>query len=295
MVHLKSDLVSGLLKVAIRSQLPVDGVTFLLGNDVAGERILPFLEVLTKPAPRELDSSLESVFPACVVTRAQSRKYKDAVDLSDTFTAMENFPPSPPVLFSASETKSLSTTDGAEVADTLSLSIDKVLISCEKKKDPSLARCRIAAAGQGDIVNKSVSFYWEDGLLMRKRTPPHSEDLGWNAVYQLVVPAKFRLQVLMLGYDHDFAGHFGIKKTYHRILRYFFWPGLKSDVVKHCRSCHRCQLAGKPNQVIPPAPLRPIPVIGEPFERIILDCVGPLPKTKSGHCYLLTMVCAATR
>ena len=35
--------------------------------------------------------------------------------------------------------------------------------------------------------------------------------------------------------------------------------------------------------------------MGEPFERIILDCVGPLPKTKTGYRFLLTIVCAATR
>ena len=52
---------------------------------------------------------------------------------------------------------------------------------------------------------------------------------------------------------------------------------------------------GKPNQPVPPAPLHPIPVLGEPFERVLVDCVGPLPKTKSGHQYILTVMCAATR
>lgn len=49
------------------------------------------------------------------------------------------------------------------------------------------------------------------------------------------------------------------------------------------------------NQVIPLAPLQPIPVTGVPFERVIIGCVGPLPKTKSGDKYLLTIMCAATR
>ncbi|KAG5831832.1 hypothetical protein ANANG_G00283560, partial [Anguilla anguilla] len=79
-----------------------------------------------------------------------------------------------------------------------------------------------------------------------------------------------------------------------RIRRHFFWPGLKRDVVKFCKTCHVCQVTGKPNQTIPPAPLYPIPVVGEPFEHIILDCVGPLPRSKGGHQYLLTIMCAAT-
>lgn len=51
---------------------------------------------------------------------------------------------------------------------------------------------------------------------------------------------------------------------------------------------------GKPNQSISPAPLCPIPVVGDPFERVILDCVGPLPRTKSGHKFILTMMCSNT-
>lgn len=63
----------------------------------------------------------------------------------------------------------------------------------------------------------------------------------------------------------------------------------------YCRSCHSCQLVGKPNQVIPRAPLHPIPIMGEPFERLIIDCAGLLPKSKSGQQFLLTLMCAATR
>jgi hypothetical protein len=33
----------------------------------------------------------------------------------------------------------------------------------------------------------------------------------------------------------------------------------------------------------------------KPFSRVLVDCVGPLPKAKSGHQYLLTIMCAATR
>ncbi|KAL5015543.1 hypothetical protein ScPMuIL_007374, partial [Solemya velum] len=46
---------------------------------------------------------------------------------------------------------------------------------------------------------------------------------------------------------------------------------------------------------IPVAPLHPIPAFEEPFSRVIIDCVGPLPKTKSGNEYLLTIMCASTR
>ena len=54
-------------------------------------------------------------------------------------------------------------------------------------------------------------------------------------------------------------------------------------------------MVGKPNQTLPKAPLQPIPAFEEPFSRVIVDCVGPLPKTKSGNQYMLTIMCASTR
>ena len=54
-------------------------------------------------------------------------------------------------------------------------------------------------------------------------------------------------------------------------------------------------MAGKTNQTISKAYLQPIHAFDEPFSRIIIDCVGPLPKTKSGCQYLLTIICASTR
>ena len=91
------------------------------------------------------------------------------------------------------------------------------------------------------------------------------------------------------------SGHLGVNKTYKKILHHFFWPGLRKDVSEYCRSCHTCQMVGKPNQVIPKAHLHPIPAIGEAFSRILIDCVGPLSKTKAGNQYLLTIMCVSTR
>ena len=48
-------------------------------------------------------------------------------------------------------------------------------------------------------------------------------------------------------------------------------------------------MTGKPNQTPQVAPLVPIPVMDEPFSRVIVNCVGPLPRTRSGNQYLLTV------
>ena len=70
---------------------------------------------------------------------------------------------------------------------------------------------------------------------------------------------------------------------------------MKKDVSKFCRLCHVCQMVRKPNQKIPRAPLQPIPAFEEPLSRVLIDCVGPLPKSKSGNEYFLTIMCTLTR
>ena len=63
----------------------------------------------------------------------------------------------------------------------------------------------------------------------------------------------------------------------------------------YIKTCHTCQMTGKPIQTISPAPLSPIPAVEQPFDHLIADCVGPLPSSKSGSKYLLTMMCQSTR
>ena len=79
------------------------------------------------------------------------------------------------------------------------------------------------------------------------------------------------------------------------MLSHFFWHKMRCDVAEFYRTCQTCQVVGKLNKPIPTAPLQPIPVCGEPFSEVIIDCVGPLPKTRAGNQYLLTMMCKATR
>lgn len=95
--------------------------------------------------------------------------------------------------------------------------------------------------------------------------------------------------MLSLAHDHVMAGHLGINKTYKHVLQNFFCL-----MVKYCNSCLACQMAEKPNHGITPAPLCPEPAMGEHFQYLLLDCVGPLLRIKSGNQYLLTIICIST-
>ena len=129
-------------------------------------------------------------------------------------------------------------------------------------------------------------------MLMRRWVPVRGGKLE-DPAYQVVVPAKFKELVLKTSHD-NIAGHMGVKKTYDRIVQHFYWPWLKQDVKSFVRTWHTCQLTGKSNQTLKPVPLSPIPAVSQPFEYLVIDCVGPLPRSKSG-CYLFTVMCQTTR
>ncbi len=95
MVHLKSDLVCGAVKLGVRKQLPVEGIDLIIGNDLAGGEVFPTPIVTHIPVVKELTNLATlypSAFPACAVTRAQAQKFKEVVDLSDSFLVPESAP-----------------------------------------------------------------------------------------------------------------------------------------------------------------------------------------------------------
>ena len=109
---------------------------------------------------------------------------------------------------------------------------------------------------------------------MRKFRPPDvPADADWAIQHQIVLPKSYRNEVLSIAHETPLSGHLGVKKTYNKLLNHFFWPLMKRDVSDFCRSCHTCQIVGKPNQKIPLAPLHPIPAFEEPFSRVLIGCV----------------------
>ena len=82
-VDLKSDLVSGKVKVGVRPSLPVKDVSIILGNDLAGERVV--LSPVVSARPCESDETnrfveeFPHVFPAYAVTRSMTKNAESGV------------------------------------------------------------------------------------------------------------------------------------------------------------------------------------------------------------------------
>lgn len=268
-IHIQSELIRGPVKVAVlEMDLPVPGVTFLLGNDLAGRGMIPDLVVKEKPmsgSPTEkLDQEKPHIFPVCAVTRSQT----------------------------ASKTSSSPSLPGRD--DMLTQVMCRENLIKAQEEDSSLARLRHIADDK-PVNGKNPNIYYKQGVLMRCYHPFDRPDSAtWSTIHQVIIPSSIRSSVMELAHE-GISGHLGQKNTYRKLFNHFYWPNIKNDVREFVKSCHTCQLVGKPNETIPRAPLTPIPVPTEPFEKIVIDCVGPLPKTKKGNQYLLTVMCAATR
>ena len=292
-VHVSSKLVTGTFPLAVCTELPISGVDMLMGNDLAGGKVTPNLEVVESLQCSDL-GECDSVYPSCVITRARAQQ--NAVDLSDTFLCSKfSDAPEPKREIQGKPKVAIENQAASPNLEGLSLPCTRDRLRTEQRADPTLRFpfSSVVSDKQRDSLN--VCYFLDDDLLMRKWSPYASSDLNLNAVYQIVVPKCYRDSILAVAHESRWSGHLGVTKTYQHILKQFFWPAMKKDVVEYCRTCHTCQIVGKPNQPVPQAPLHPIPALDQPFDRVIVDCVGPLPRTKQGNEYLLTIMCAATR
>ena len=307
-VKLVSDLVTGSVVVGTRPTLPIKGVSLLLGNDLAGGKVVADPKVTSKPitlvSTEKLEEVIPGIFPSCAVTRAMAKKAQEEpkdckqstdvlVDLSDTF--LNNYDHD---VQNSSDTNPKARVDSEkqDSIDCQDVSLSKSKLISEQENDPELAPLFKLVLPPVELDKVPVGYYVRNGVLMRKWRPPNvpaSEE--WSVVHQIVVPKVYQREILKLAHESPMGGHLGINKTYNKITKHFYWPQIRHCVAEFCKTCHICQMVGKPNQKIPVAPLKPIPAFEEPFSKVIIDCVGPLSKTKSRNQYLLTIMCASTR
>ena len=94
-VYLSSNLVSGPVVLGIKPSLPFEGIHLLLGNDLAGDKVVGGPLLTNKPCcdqtPDPIEQEIPGFYPSCAVTRAMHKKQtveEDVnadIDLSNTF------------------------------------------------------------------------------------------------------------------------------------------------------------------------------------------------------------------
>ena len=99
-----------------------------------------------------------------------------------------------------------------------------------------------------------------------------------------VVPKGLRKILLDSYHGGALSGHFSGPKLLKSVSRHWWWPGMHSDVMNHCKSCLQCTVVNASGRVHQPL-LKPIPV-QRAFQIMGVD-VMELPRTKQGNRYVV--------
>lgn len=124
-----------------------------------------------------------------------------------------------------------------------------------------------------------------DKIYKRIRSPsPLQLEFEWKRV----VPLEERSDVLRKCHDNPDAAHLGIFKTIRRISQSFFWPKMVRDIKHYVRNCEVC-LAHKSTNMPLPGLMQNPKRVQRPFQVISTDLVGPLPRSREGHRFILVV------
>ena len=93
-------------------------------------------------------------------------------------------------------------------------------------------------------------------------------------------------RVMQTIHDDPTAGHLGVKKTQNRFNLKYYMENAAKRVKQYVKSCHQCQVR-KPAWTRRVGDLKPLALVGRPFERIGMDTIGPLRKTAAGNTKVL--------
>ncbi|GFU82093.1 retrovirus-related Pol polyprotein from transposon 412 [Trichonephila clavipes] len=153
----------------------------------------------------------------------------------------------------------------------------------EQKKDQDLAKLKLLSNS-----SKNEEFRFIDGILCRKNFDPDGK------LWLPVIPKHLRADILRHFHDAPTAGHLGFAKTYDRIRKRFYWPGMYRNVVRYVMHCRDCQRRKSVPQR-PPGRLVPIPPAIAPFHRIGIDLLGRFPKSAHGNKWIIVCTNYSTR
>lgn len=96
-------------------------------------------------------------------------------------------------------------------------------------------------------------------------------------------------QILKENHDIPIAGHLGSLRMLKRIQEKYYWKGMRSGVENYVKKCTACQ-TNKALRRVNRAPMQLTSTSTQPFERISLDIVGPLPEAGNAkHRFILIL------
>lgn len=112
---------------------------------------------------------------------------------------------------------------------------------------------------------------------------------------RVIIPPSSPIMGKLLREHHDtpMGGHSSVLRTYRRLARQYYWPGMHRIVREFVASCEVCQKA-KSSSLSPAGLLQPLPILSQVWEDISLDFIDGLPRSES-HTSLMVVVDRLTK
>ena len=152
--------------------------------------------------------------------------------------------------------------------------------------DEKMRRKVVAEAEHYEILTDGLLYHFG-----QRRCKGKNAD---SIIKQLCLPKVLRADVLRTYHDSISGGcHFGFTKTYESIRAKYWWKSIYADIENYVKTCIRCQKAKRNFHSFNP-PLTPMPQVGR-FERIQIDILGPITKTKEGYQFILLIIDSFSR
>lgn len=161
-----------------------------------------------------------------------------------------------------------------------------------QEKDPYLQQIKLSKISPDSVPKKirhqSRKYLEKDGLLYYKHFNGKTTEL------LLAIPREKVDEILRTFHDNIYSGgHFSKFKTLKKIKERYHWPQMEQDVQNYTQTCEACQLRRTPTYKqfdnltpqIPPT---------QPFQRLIIDYMGPITQSR-GYKYILMITDCTTR
>ena len=111
---------------------------------------------------------------------------------------------------------------------------------------------------------------------------------------RLCIPkGPIRPKLMQDHHDCLIAGHQGRDRTYLKLSRHFYWPGMSRSIQQFVKTCDRCQRVK--GSRVKAALLQSLPVPEQPWWDISMDFIMGLPLTARGNSAILTFVDRLTK
>ena len=141
------------------------------------------------------------------------------------------------------------------------------------------------------VSSPATRHYWsswellviKNGMLMQKFIKRD----GTSDSLQLIVPRELQREVLWNAHDGLLGGHLGQKKTREKVLKKFYWRGIREDCNNWVNTCDVCARQKRPQRK-PHAPLGSM-ATGAPLDCLATDILGPFPESTRGNKYVLAV------